>query len=384
MINLYYHGGSLNHGCEAIVRSSKKILGEDVTLHSTNIKADEKYGLEKIVSLKADTYNLPSRYSVPWILSAIHHKWTKTDYLFTKYARKKFFSGVLPGSTYLSIGGDNYCYAGRETLGYYNRAIHEKGGKTVLWGCSFEPTDLSETIERDLALYDLIIARESISYEALRNVNKNTVLIPDPAFLLDKVCLPLPKGFEEGNTVGVNVSPLIMKCESDCGITANNYRFLIKYIIETTDMQIALIPHVVEPQNDDRKPLRELFEEFEDTGRIVMLDDCNTMELKGYISRCRFFVGARTHATIAAYSTCVPTLVVGYSVKARGIARDIFGTEQNYVLPVQSLNKENDLVEAFKWIATHEGEISAHLSSFMPLYCDRVWEAGKLVKGLNE
>ena len=51
------------------------------------------------------------------------------------------------------------------------------------------------------------------------------------------------------------------------------------------------------------------------------------------------FIGARTHATIAAYSSCVPTLVVGYSIKARGIAKDLFGTDEGYVLPVQALAK---------------------------------------------
>ena len=55
------------------------------------------------------------------------------------------------------------------------------------------------------------------------------------------------------------------------------------------------------------------------------------MELKGFIARCRFFVGARTHATIAAYSSCIPTFSVGYSIKAKGIAQDIFGTYKNYV-----------------------------------------------------
>ncbi|MFR4670990.1 MAG: hypothetical protein ACLT69_14285 [Intestinibacter bartlettii] len=65
--------------------------------------------------------------------------------------------------------------------------------------------------------------------------------------------------------------------------------------------------------------------------------------IKGYISRCRLY-RARTHATIAAYSTCVPTLVIGYSVKAKGIAKDIFGTYENYVLPVQYYQIEFDLI----------------------------------------
>lgn len=85
------------------------------------------------------------------------------------------------------------------------------------------------------------------------------------------------------------------------------------------------------------------------------------MAQKYIISKCRMFVGARTHATIAAYSTCVPTLVVGYSVKARGIARDLFGTEEKYVIPAQSLSNTGQLQEAFRWIRMHEQDIRSQL-----------------------
>ena len=97
-------------------------------------------------------------------------------------------------------------------------------------------------------------------------------------------------------------------------------------ILSNTDMRICLIPHVVWEYNNDRKPLISLYKKFKDTNRVILLEDHNCEELKGFISRCRFFVGARTHATIAAYSTCVPTLVVGYSIKSRGIATDLFGS----------------------------------------------------------
>ena len=80
--------------------------------------------------------------------------------------------------------------------------------------------------------------------------------------------------------------------------------------------------------NNDLEVLAQLYDEFKDNDRIMLIGDHNCMELKGYIARCRFFVGARTHATIAAYSSCVPTLVLGYSVKSRGIARDLFGNEE--------------------------------------------------------
>ena len=93
----------------------------------------------------------------------------------------------------------------------------------------------------------------------------------------------------------------------------------------------------------------------------MLVDDHNCMQQKYIISQCRFFVGARTHSTIAAYSTCVPTLVVGYSVKARGIARDLFGDENNYIIPVQELKQEDDLLKKFQWVMGHEKDIIKQL-----------------------
>ena len=136
-------------------------------------------------------------------------------------------------------------------------------------------------------------------------------------------------------------------------------------------MHIALIPHVVWDHNDDRIPLKKIFEKYKDSNRVILLDDYNCMELKGFISRCRMFIGARTHATIAAYSTCVPTLVIGYSVKARGIAKDIFGTYENYVLPVQTLSNKDDLINAFEWMKNNENEMKNHLNNFMPIYKEK-------------
>ncbi|MGN1181388.1 MAG: polysaccharide pyruvyl transferase family protein [Faecalibacillus sp.] len=382
MYKLYYHAGSNNHGCEAIVRSTIKILNKDMYLYTFSNESDIKYNLDDIINIIESEKNIYGKKSINYLKQIIHHKIFKNDYMYYKLTGKNFFNNVNKNDIYLSIGGDNYCYAGKDILGYYNKIIHKKGGKTVLWGCSFEPTDMNDEIAKDIAMYDAIFTRETLSYEVLSQVNPNTYLYPDPAFQLDKIDLPLPKHFIEGNTVGINVSPLIMSCETNEGITKENYIQLIDYIIKETDMNIALIPHVVWENNDDRKPLKELYDLFKHTQRVCLIDDHNCMELKGFISRCRFFVGARTHATIAAYSTCVPTLVVGYSVKAKGIAKDIFGTYDHYVLPVQSLNEKDDLVKSFQWLVNHETDIKNHLYDFMPSYKEKALEAGNKLKEL--
>lgn len=74
---------------------------------------------------------------------------------------------------------------------------------------------------------------------------------------------------------------MIIKHEKAKGMTLLNYRQLIRYIIATTDMQIALIPHVVWNYNDDRIPLQFLYNEFKGTGRVVLIEDHNAEELKG-------------------------------------------------------------------------------------------------------
>jgi len=265
--------------------------------------------------------------------------------------------------------------------------LNELGQKTVLWGCSIEPELLKKPeIIEDMHRYSLITARETITYQALLDagVTKNTKLYPDPAFTLETVELPLPENFKLHNTIGINVSPLIQGLEKGGNITYLNFKKLIEYILEKTDSNVALIPHVVWENNNDLEPLTQLYEEFKTSGRVCLIGDHNCMELKGFISRCKMFVGARTHATIAAYSTCVPTLVVGYSVKAKGIAKDIFGSYENYVLPVQNLKDEDDLTKAFQWMETREEEIRNHLQKFMPAYIQKAWQAGDEVRKLIE
>ena len=377
---LYPHGGSGNHGCEAIVRSTLKMI-PTATLFSSNPDEDKRYGLDAICTLR--TAQAPmSHLSLAYWKAFIRYRFGDKE-AFDRTSFRSIFQEANSDSYALSIGGDNYCYGVPVFIYLVNKQLRKQGIKTILWGCSVEPEVLRGDILNDLRSYTHIFARESITYEAMKEKGiQQLSLFPDPAFQLNRTDLTLPEGFAEGNTVGINVSPMIIKHEKAKGMTLLNYRQLIRYIIATTDMQIALIPHVVWNYNDDRIPLQFLYNEFKGTGRVVLIEDHNAEELKGFISRCRFLVASRTHASIAAYSTQIPTLVMGYSVKARGIARDLFGNEEHYVLPVQSLQQGNDLLKAFQWLQTHEDEIRKHYRTFMPGYLAKTFQAGQLLQTL--
>lgn len=363
---LYMHTGSGNHGCEAIIRTTSKLLNgpRDVVLWSNTKSEDIQYGSAEGFERIVDSEQL-ERFTPAYFEALVKRKLLHRENANLEVFLRKLFKGNIA----IQVGGDSYCYpwSARQAVDF-NKEIRKHCTSSVLWGCSIDPEAITPEVRKDLAGFDLITARESITYQLLRNINSNTEKVADPAFLLERIDLPLPDEFQEGNTVGINVSPLIMKYGTEGSLILDNYRMLIYYILKETDMSVCLIPHVVWPYNNDLEPIDILYHEFGDSDRVSRIVDGNCCELKGYIARCRFFVGARTHATIAAYSTCVPTLVMGYSVKSRGIAQDLFGTDEGYVLPVQILKSEFDLIKNFSWLVENEKSMHNQLRIVMPDY----------------
>lgn len=377
-IILYPHGGSGNHGCEAIVRSTHIILGVDMTLTSFRPDEDYKYGLDTYCSIIPYRNNIPKNIKYLWAAIKYHSKLDK--HAFDKLTFSNLINVARSCDFALSIGGDNYCYGIPSDIMLINRELKREKIPHILWGCSIEPATLSTSIIKDLTSYAFIVARESITYRALLDSGiTNVILAPDPAFLLPVNKVELPDSWAVGDTIGLNISPMILDYSSDSDLTLRNYEKLIEYILSNTNSAIALIPHVEWSISDDRKSIRTLFDKYKHTGRIFEIQPSDACTLKGYISKCKYLIEARTHASIAAYSTGVPTLVMGYSVKAKGIATDLFGTYDNYVIPVQSLAQEEALTDAFKWLQNHDAYIRQRYKTFLPGYISQLHNLKALI-----
>lgn len=388
-MKLYMHAGSLNHGCEAIVRSTLGMTDQSVTLYSEHPNEDLIVGLDKICQVEKQGGSRSKRNPLFVLCKAIevvlHNSSLKHWYVY-----KNVIKNAKKGELFLSIGGDNYCYHANEYLGYINLKLNQKGAVTGLWGCSIEPELLKdEKILEDMRRYAFISARESITYNALKNAGLTNVhLYPDPAFTLPILECELPEQFQKSDIVGINLSPLVQKLDESGKLVLDNYVQLVRYILEETEMSIALIPHVCKSGNDDRASMKKLASYFPDNERIVLVNNEGTLDcrkLKFIISKCRFVVTARTHASIAAYSTCVPTLVVGYSVKAKGIARDLFEKESNFVFDIRDLKLDTSLKDGFKLLQEQELEVKHRLKSIMVSYVESARSANCILYGcLNE
>ena len=388
-ILLYSHGGSGNRGCEAIVRSTQKILNntlkvDNICLATLNKSEDEEVHIDKDINL-IEYSNYVRRKSKNHILAAINYKLTGNTEHYIKLAQKNLYNNFSKDTIALSIGGDNYCYSDSRWLYLSNSEAKKRGARTILWGCSIEGENLSNEMINDLSGYDLIIARESITYNMLKekNINNNVKLYPDPAFQLDYINSDINENLIDKNTIGINLSPYIFKSKLNEDKVIEMYSELIKHIINTSDMKIVLIPHVFWKKSNDLEVLNKVYSKVKEYKRVsIITEKYNCNQLKKIISKCRMFIGARTHSTIAAYSTCVPTLVLGYSVKSRGIARDIFGNEKDMVISVQDLNNSNDLINIFNTFFKNEYKIREYLEEFMPKYIELAMKAADEINSI--
>ncbi|MCQ2514339.1 MAG: polysaccharide pyruvyl transferase family protein [Ruminococcus sp.] len=370
---IYNHGGSGNHGCEALVRTVSNLFSENqkISVYSESPEQDEFYNIDSFADI-VPAVQPYSKKNFAFLSAYLQLKLRNNYFPIDSLPYKSAIDKLQRDMVEISVGGDIYCYDDYPKFIRLHNMIKSKGCKSVLLGCSLDERLFDDvSFINDMKNYDYISARESITYDLLKKAGLSNIgLTPDSAFTLPVEATALPEGFVEGNTVGINVSPLVERKEKSKGIVEANFFSLIQNILDNTDYSVALIPHVVWESNDDRTILRRFYEKFANTGRVVLIEDHNCMQLKYFISKCRFFIGARTHATIAAYSTLVPTLVLGYSIKSRGIAKDIFGTYENYVVSIDELTENDRLVKAFKWLQNNEKSIKARLECVIPAYVE--------------
>lgn len=362
-IILYGHGGAYNHGAEAIVKCTidlvKTEYPQSKIILSTHFKNQDME-----FDMPVDEYcERNEKY-----LDLSKHSNEKG--LYDKLIYEQVISKINNGDFCLSIGGDNYCYENwKKWECIHNKAI-ENNAKSILWSCSIEPSLIDEDMINVLKSHNLITARESITYNELisRGLN-NVALCSDVAFLLGAKEVKLPNVIIENNTVAINISPLIVRKELETNIIINNIITLINYIIDYTDMNIALIPHVVMPMDNDYGLLEKIFKQVGNLERVVLISDkLSASEYKYIISKCRFNICARTHSSIASYSSCIPTLVIGYSVKSRGIAKDL--DMEEYVVSIDEIDETDKILELFKELLMKENSIKSKLEKIMGKYIE--------------
>jgi len=386
-----------NRGCEAIVRSTVGLLKQqfgdiEVLVPSNDILRDSGQWPDAEVSGVRFVPDYSPSYTRYWVhlqrLPIRSLKQAGWPFPISRELRETF-AGV---DAVISIGGDNYSldYRLPSLIMGIDKLAMDMGKPVILWGASVGPfeqePDFVPAITKHLSRMRLIAVRESVSYRYLtQHLGLGNVMqMADPAFTLSRQAVECelfcPTSSVYG-VLGLNVSPLIERYKKAGKDLRKETAAFIRYAVEKKGMGVLLVPHVVPLDgsefNNDAHYMQSILDEVADLSASVkmMPDHFNAAQIKDVIGHLRFFIGARTHATIAALSSGVPTISIAYSVKAKGINKDIFGTEEP-VLQTSDLSN-GSLRELLEWLFEEEKELRDILSARIPQLQEAAKQAAK-------
>ena len=200
-----------------------------------------------------------------------------------------------------------------------------------------------------VARQGFVSVRETISLDYLLNDLKlpavKVELTADPAFLLAvpetaKTAMMARYGLAPGSYTAAAISRGISVFK---GLSHADHLAAwveaARAILDRT-AKLVLVPHVqlANADEDDLGLAREIRAALGDDPRVVIIDGKHSaIEFKAVLGQAAFAVAERTHGAIGAMSSGVPTLSIGYSIKAEGILRQLITDEALFrlsLLPV--------------------------------------------------
>lgn len=195
----------------------------------------------------------------------------------------------------------------------------------------------------------IVLSRDKQSYAYLKENNVTTEIdeIIDVAFFM-----PFEKDIISYDyiNIGLNISALLWHG----GYTRDNQfnlvvdyqcliRGIIDYFLSIPNVKLFLVPHVVALNVDienDYAVSSDLVKEYKDERLVLSPFFLTPISAKNFIASLDFFMGARMHATIAAFSSGVPVYPMAYSRKFNGLFVDTL----NYNYMGDLLNQGKDQI----------------------------------------
>lgn len=193
-----------------------------------------------------------------------------------------------------------------------------------------------------------VMVRDKQSFDYVKGIlpDKKVSEIIDVAFFMPYVKKVFDSSFIH---IGLNISALLWHG----GYTKNNQfglksdyqqliKIIIKYFLSLKNVKLHLIPHVVGGERDienDYAVSYDLYEEFNHPNLILAPLFLDPIIAKGYIAGMDFFMGARMHSTIAAFSSGVPVVPMAYSRKFNGLFCDTLDYQYVVDMKLQSLDE---------------------------------------------
>ena len=393
------NGSYLNRGCEAIVRGTTRILknafdnpllinaGFDFSRNPYIPVEDEKDLVHKPIIMR--------RWSAKWM--AKHLLERVSAGISESFTYRSIRDDIIAGEAVLSVGGDNYTLDYGMPTDFLALDNYVTGLKKplIIWGASIGPFGKKPELAKRIfghfrAKVAAFFVREDLSYEyLLRNgISENVVSMADPGFVMEaqmvsesKLGFPLPAG-----AIGLNLSPLMARYVTRGSLSGWLLKSaeILHHIRRKFDNPIVLVPHDTRPHTNDYEFMGEVFKQLcaDRTDIYLLPDNLTAAQTKWVISQMKCMVAARTHATIAAFSSCVPAISIGYSIKSEGINRQVFG-HTDFLIGGGNIDKDR-IAGMLRDVLNSGDDIRKHLKNKMPEIQKKALNAGLVLKQILE
>lgn len=220
----------------------------------------------------------------------------------------------------------------------------------------FKNKMIANLAHESIANASCCMARDKQSYDyVIKNIPEQQKIAEyiDVAFFMPYEKIEQESGYTH---VGLNISSLLWHGgytrENQFGLKCD-YKKLVKeiinYFLSLKNTKVHLIPHVVEGERgieNDYEVSYEIWREYNNANLVLAPFALGPIEIKSYIAGMDFFMGARMHATIGAFSSGVPVVPMAYSRKFNGLFIDTL--QYDAMVDMKTMNNNLILPEITK------------------------------------
>lgn len=380
-VGLYGIGGVYNLGCEAIVRGTyflnKKIHVEIEWIYfSSNAIADA----EKLSDLPIKVVQPKKRFVFP---KRIVNKMFDILNIDRQIPYDDYKDILNHCDTIISIGGDIYTIPNylrnKKKYSYHNRMVEfgelaiKMKKKMIVYGASIGPFgNYNKAInyyKNHLSKVDGIFIREICTKNYLEEIGikNNVYFLPDPAFSL-RGMIDEYANYEK-KIIGLNLSGLSI-LETYGEVTESSIKKLanvVMRIIDNTNYDMLFIPHVFSKYDvdNDYVIMNRIFSVLpNDYQKRILISQANCfLDVKEKLVKCDMVIAARMHCAINAMSEGVPTILLSYSSKAKGMSEFCYDNEK-WVFNIKDIERKNFL-DLIRNMITDRKEISINLNEIL-------------------
>lgn len=399
------NGDHRNRGCEAITMGTitilKKIFGPEICVVDRPIsEVGVPIPLSAATQFSNYSYDpimLKKKFSAVWWLRRLCLEIPiLTKALARLDAILMMRNRLNHNCVVLSLGGDNYTldYSIPYTFVEHGKYARKHKNLFFIWGATVGPFHKNPTFSKSFMAHlqaDVtgVFAREGRTEKYLKeNGIQHVFTMTDPAFVMapQAVSASILKFELPTDAIGINLSPIMNTYShgGDYDQWVANATEIIERLKERFKSPLVLIPHVtIGDRNNDFIFMKTCFDRLSDkTGCYLLDDSLNAQQTKWVISKMKCIVASRTHATIAGFSTCTPTVSLAYSTKALGINEDLFGHTRYVVMP-EELNSDS-VIRVTETVIAEAPEIKQTLLQNMTDIVDKAFDAGRQLQSMVE